>query len=164
MVLCHDNGVHVYAQVGHEVESAKDHVRQLDGDPLRLTRALDLPVLSGEAHPVTDAGVFTIFRGKGTRPVYERLPLPVFLESLGELGVDQAKGLRDGGRGLPPPMSDRVLVDFLPSWLMFISFSPSLVGVGCKTLRIYKAIKGRFTQSVEAALSWPFSVAAPRHT
>ena len=38
-VLCHDDGVDVYAERGHEVKRPEDHVGQFYGDPLGLARA-----------------------------------------------------------------------------------------------------------------------------
>ena len=112
-MLCHDDGVNVYPKGGHEVEGAEDHVGQLDGDPLRLARALFLSSGVRVAHVIANLVKSAILRRESTRSVDERISVPVFLESLGQLGMDQAKSLRERGRLFPPPMFDRVLVDFL---------------------------------------------------
>lgn len=70
----HDNGVHVYTEGGHKVQSAEDHVGQLDGDPLRFARAVDPLALPGAAYSVADAGKLAILRREGARPINERAP------------------------------------------------------------------------------------------
>lgn len=82
-MFCHDDGVHVHAEGGHEVQSAENHVGQLDGDPLRLARAVYPLSLPGAAHPIANAGKLTVLRREGARPVNERVSLPVFLQGLG---------------------------------------------------------------------------------
>ena len=112
-MFCHDNGVNVYPERGHEVEGSEDHVGQLDRDPLRLAGSGLFPSGVRVAHVLTSEGKIAIVRRERTRPIDERAPVSVFLESLGQLGMDQTKGLRERGRLFPPPMIDRVLVDFL---------------------------------------------------
>ena len=107
----HDNGVHVHAEGGHKVQSAEDHVGQLDGDPLRFARAVDPLALPGAAYSVADAGKLAILRREGARPINERGPVLVLPEGGGEFSMDQAKRLREDGRLVPPSMSDGVVVD-----------------------------------------------------
>lgn len=109
-VLCHNHGVHVHAEGGHEVQSAEEDVGQLDGDPLRLARTVRAlrPWL---AHSVAYGEILAILLGEGTRPINEWGPVPIFLQGLGEFGMDQTKRLGERGRLVSPSMSDGVVVD-----------------------------------------------------
>ena len=142
-VLCHDNGVNVYPERGHEVKGSEDHVGQLDRDPLRLAGSGLFPSGVRVAHVLTSEGKIAIVRRERTRPVDERAPVSVFLESLGQLGMDQTAF----------------------SWtsfaysLIFIACAP-FPGLRSQTLRIYKAIKGR---SLNRSFSAPLMLRRRQH-
>ena len=127
-MLCHDNGVNVHSEGLHEVEGSEEHVGKLYRHPLRLARARDSR-LGWMAHHFTVGGKGAPFRAEGARSINERLPVPVFLQRLRYLRMDQAKGLRDGGWLFPPPMSDGVGVDFLCE-SVYVHFPFSFSGEG----------------------------------
>ena len=113
-------------EIGFVITGAQEGYLKFDkvgGVDARMLPACEIKVLTNPPiygvvrtmppHVLTSEGKIAIVRRERTRPIDERAPVSVFLESLGQLGMDQTKGLRERGRLFPPPMIDRVLVDFL---------------------------------------------------
>ena len=116
LVFRYERGLNIHAQIGEVIENADNRVAELNREPLGFARAIPVRL-------VARLRVFASRPGKAATTVNNRVSVPIFLESLGNLRMNERGNLgKTALSALPPTVSDGVFVYVFRKFVYCYSF------------------------------------------